>query len=673
LKPGTWFWKQLIWLLPIIALAAVLQRSFRRTEARTITYSQLEAQLDQDNIATVEVTPDEHVLEGSLRHPVTIDGRTVSRFHTILPLADPAPLVARLEGKGISIEGKRSSSPWSGVLFALLPCFIIGAFWLLILRQVRRSGAQAFAFGRARTTALSPETPKVTFADVADVEEAKAELQEIIAFLKAPERFQRLGGRLPKGVLLVGAPGTGKTLLARATAGEAGRPFLSISGSDFVELFVGVGAARVRDLFEQGKASAPCIIFIDELDAVGRVRGIAAGGAHEEREQTLNQLLVEMDGFEPNEGVILLAATNRPDVLYPALLRPGRFDRRIVVELPDVKGREMILRMHAHKVQLSGDVDLVVIARGTPGMSGADLANIVNEAALLAARQGKDRVEQRDFDDARDKVTLGIERRSLVLTEAERRLTAYHEAGHALVNLLIPGLDLVQKVTIVPRGHALGVTFALPEEDRHTHTRAYLLGRLAVAQGGRAAEEVVFGPDQVTTGAAQDFAHATELARRMVAEFGMSEVLGPMSVGQGDGLVYPGQEIHRRREISERTAEIIDEEVRRSLTEALVRARALIRENLERLHALARALLDRETLDRPALEALMAGRPLPALAGPSAPADSAAAPPSGGADSAVARPHTDQAEAAKVRASGAMEEASTASSATTSRFLRTPT
>ena len=628
LKPGTRFWQQLIWLLPLIVLAILLQRASRRTEAHTITYSQLEAQLDQDNVATVEVTPDEHLLKGSLRRPVTIEGRTVSRFQTILPLADPAPLVARLEGKGISIEGKLSSSPWSGVLFALLPWLGIGAFWFLVLRQVRRSGAQALAFGRARTTALSPETPKVTFADVADVEEAKAELQEIIAFLKAPERFQRLGGRLPKGVLLVGSPGTGKTLLARATAGEAGRPFLSISGSDFVELFVGVGAARVRDLFEQGKASAPCIIFIDELDAVGRVRGVALGGGHEEREQTLNQLLVEMDGFEPNEGVILLAATNRPDVLDPALLRPGRFDRRIVVELPDVKGRELILRMHARKVQLSGDVDLVAIARGTPGMSGADLANLVNEAALLAARLGKDHVHQRDLDDARDKVTLGIERRSLVLTEAERRLTAYHEAGHALVNLLIPGLDLVQKVTIVPRGRALGITFALPEEDRHTLTRGYLLGRLAVAQGGRAAEEAVFGPDQVTTGAAQDFAQATELARRMVAEFGMSDALGPVSVAQADDLLYPGEQIHSRREISERTAEMIDEEVRRLLTEALTRARDLVRENLDRLHALARALLDRETLDRPALEALMAGRPLAALAGPSAPADSAAGPPS---------------------------------------------
>jgi cell division protease FtsH len=502
-----------------------------------------------------------------------------------------------------------------------------------MLRQARQSGAQALAFGRARTAAISSETPKVTFADVADVDEAKAELQEVVAFLKSPERFQRLGGRLPKGVLLVGLPGTGKTLLARATAGEAGRPFLSISGSSFVELFVGVGAARVRDLFEQGKASAPCIIFIDELDAVGRVRGIAVTGGHEEREQTLNQLLVEMDGFEPNEGVILLAATNRPDVLDPALLRPGRFDRRVVVELPDVRGRELILRMHARRVQLAGDVDLATVARGTPGMSGADLANVVNEAALFAARRGKDRVDQQDVDDAKDKVTLGIERRSLVLTEAERRLTAYHEAGHALVNLLIPGLDLVHKVTIVPRGHALGITFALPEEDRHTYTRAYLLGRLAVAQGGRAAEEVVFGPDQVTTGAAQDFAQATELARRMVTQFGMSDALGTMSVVEEKSLPYPGQELHRH-EVSERTAEIVDEEIRRSLIEALMRARDLIRENLDKLHALARGLLERETLDRSALTAVMAGQPLPALATGSRPAESPGATP----DSALAGP-----------------------------------
>ncbi len=606
------------WLLPVL-LVIVLLRWPMRAEVPAITYSQFSAQLDQGNVAAVEVVADAHLLRGTLHRPVEIDRRTVARFETVLPFTDPAPLVTRLEAKGVPIEGKESGTTWGGLLVSLLPWLLIGAFWLLIIRQFRRTGTQALAFGRARTAAISPETPKVTFADVADVDEAKAELQEVVAFLKAPERFQRLGGRLPKGVLLVGPPGTGKTLLARAAAGEAGRPFLSISGSDFVELFVGVGAARVRDLFEQGKASAPCIIFIDELDAVGRVRGIAVTGGHEEREQTLNQLLVEMDGFEPNEGVILLAATNRPDVLDPALLRPGRFDRRVVVELPDVRGRELILRMHARKVQLAGDVDLATVARATPGMSGADLANVVNEAALLAARRGKDRVDQRDIDDARDKVTLGVERRSLVLTEKERRLTAFHEAGHALVNLLIPGLDPVHKVTIVPRGHALGVTFALPEEDRHTYTRAYLLGRLAVAQGGRAAEEVVFGPDQVTTGAAQDFAQATELARRMVTQFGMSDTVGPINVAEGNNLPYPGQELLRRHEISERMAELIDEEIRESLTEALVRARDLIRANLDKLHALAKGLLERETLDRAALDAVMAGQPLPPVATPPPP------------------------------------------------------
>lgn len=636
-KPGLSPRSLLPWLLLPVLLLVVLLQWPGRAEVPAITYSQFAAQLDQGNIVSVEVVADAHLLRGTLHRPAEIDGRTVSRFQTVLPFADPAPLVGRLEAKGVPIEGKESGSTWSGLIASLLPWLLIGAFWLLILRQVRRSGTQALAFGRARTAAISPETPKVTFADVADVDDAKAELQEVVAFLKAPERFQRLGGRLPKGVLLVGPPGTGKTLLARATAGEAGRPFLSISGSDFVELFVGVGAARVRDLFEQGKASAPCIIFIDELDAVGRVRGIAITGGHEEREQTLNQLLVEMDGFEPNEGVILLAATNRPDVLDPALLRPGRFDRRVVVELPDVRGRELILRMHARKVQLAGDVDLATVARATPGMSGADLANIVNEAALLAARRGKDRIGQQDVEDARDKVTLGVERRSLVLTEPERRLTAFHEAGHALVNLLIPGLDPVQKVTIVPRGHALGVTFALPEEDRHTYTRTYLLGRLAVAQGGRAAEEVVFGPDQVTTGAAQDFAQATELARRMITQFGMSDVLGPINITEGNDLLpYPGQELHRRHEISERTAELIDEEIRQSLTAALVRARDLIRANLDKLHALARGLLERETLDRSALSALMARQPLPPLATALGPAESPGAAPDSPSEPALA-------------------------------------
>jgi cell division protease FtsH len=618
---------RLPWLLVILALTLLLPLLMRRGEAPSITYSRFEAELEQDNITEVQVVPESHLLRGSLRRPVTIDGTQVTRFQVILPFEDPAPLVARLEAKKVPVEGRGSSSPWTTLFFSILPWLLIGGFWFLVMRQMRVGGAQALAFGRARTTAVSPETPKITFADVADVEEAKAELQEIVAFLKSPDQFQRLGGRLPKGVLLVGPPGTGKTLLARAAAGEAGRPFLSISGSDFVELFVGVGAARVRDLFQQGKAHAPCIIFIDELDAVGRTRGIAITGGHEEREQTLNQLLVEMDGFEPNEGIILLAATNRPDVLDPALLRPGRFDRRIAVELPDVKGRELILRMHARRVRLAGVVDLAAVARGTPGMSGADLANLVNEAALLAARRQKDQVDQQDFEDAKDKVTLGIERRSLVLTEAERRLTAYHEAGHALVTLLTPGLDPVHKVTIVPRGEALGITFALPEEDRHNYTRQYLLGRLAVAQGGRVAEELVFGPDQVTTGAARDFVHATELARRMVTQFGMSERVGPLGISEHRGVGYPGLDFARRGEFSEQTAELVDQEIRRLLNEAQSRARTLLADNIEKLNAIAQALLERETLDRPALEAILAASPPSSRGVPPAPPEVPKAPP----------------------------------------------
>jgi len=598
-----------LWLLPLLLLVLLAQLSIWRSQAPPITYSQFQTELDRDNITAVRVAPESRLLRGSFRQATRIDGRELTEFRVILPFTDPAPLVTRLETHGIRIEAEESGSPWQTFLISILPWLLIGGFWFFALRQMRTGGAQAMAFGRARTGAVSPETPKITFADVADVEEAKTELQEIVAFLKNPERFQRLGGHLPKGVLLVGAPGTGKTLLARATAGEAGRPFLTISGSDFVELFVGVGAARVRDLFAQGKAHAPCIIFIDELDAVGRTRGIATvGGAHEEREQTLNQLLVEMDGFEPSEGIILLAATNRPDVLDPALLRPGRFDRRIVVELPDVRGREQILRMHARKVPVAPTVDLAAVAKGSSGLSGADLANVVNEAALLAARRQKDQVDQQDFEDAKDKVTLGIERRSLVLTEAERRLTAYHEAGHALVNLLIPCLDPVHKVSIVPRGQALGITYALPEEDRHNYTKEYLLGRLAVAQGGRLAEELVFGPERVTTGAAQDFAQATELARRMVTHFGMTDALGPMGIADRPAPVLLGPEYSRRGEISEQTAELIDREIRRLLSEASARARVLLRDNMGTLHLLAERLLEHETLDRPALEKIVAGR-----------------------------------------------------------------
>ncbi len=601
----------ILWIAILAAFLLVLQLTRRDAGVADISYSELQIQLQADNLRAVQITPDENEMRGEFRDSVTIEGETYTRFKTILPFDDPAPLVAQLEERNVSVEGKKSGSAWTTALYWLLPWALIIGFWLLLSRQMRLGGDRALSFGKLTPRQVSGERPLVTFADVAGADEAKTELQEIVAFLKDPTRFQRLGGRLPKGVLLVGPPGTGKTLLARAVAGEAGVPFFSISGSDFVEMFVGVGAARVRNLFAQGKANAPCIIFIDELDAVGRLRGAGLGGGHDEREQTLNQLLVELDGFEPNEGVILLSATNRPDVLDPALLRPGRFDRQVVVDMPDVRGREMILRVHAKRIRLAGDVDLAAVARGTPGLAGADLANIVNEAALLGARRNKEQVDRKDFDDAKDKVMLGVERRSLVLTAEERRLTAFHEAGHALLNLLMPGLDPVQKVTIVPRGRALGLTASLPEEDRHNYTKEYILGRLVVAYGGRVAEELEFGPDKVTTGAAQDFQHATELARRMVTQFGMSEAVGPMTVGGRDDVVFLGREVAQRHEVSERMADLVDREIGRVIGESYEMARRLLTENRSKLDAIAAALLERETLGRDELEALMRGDALP--------------------------------------------------------------
>jgi cell division protease FtsH len=492
-----------------------------------------------------------------------------------------------------------------------LPWLVIIGLWVFLLRQLQAGGNRAFSFGKSRAKLLSGDTPKVTFADVAGCDEAKVELQEIIEFLKDPQKFTRLGGRLPKGVLLVGPPGTGKTLLARAVAGEAGRPFFSMSGSDFVEMFVGVGASRVRDLFEQGKAHAPCIIFIDEIDAVGRHRGAGLGGGHDEREQTLNQLLVEMDGFESNDGVILIAATNRPDVLDPALLRPGRFDRQVVVDSPDVRGREGILRVHTRKIPLAADVNLETVAKGTPGLAGADLANLVNEAALLAARRNKPLVDMQDFEDAKDKVMLGVERRSLVLTEDERRLTAYHEAGHAVVAARTPGSDPVHKVTIVPRGRALGLTASLPETDRHNYTREWLYGQLTMFFGGRVAEEIIFGADKVTTGAGNDIERATDLARRMVTQYGMSERVGAMAVGDREQEIFLGREFGQRREVSERTAELVDDEVKRLLDEAYARARGILVSHRELLDRMAATLLERETLDREELELMFQGQSLP--------------------------------------------------------------
>jgi cell division protease FtsH len=604
----------LLWALVFataMMLFSILPGRDRRAE---ITYSDLTRELGRGNITAVEVLPDEHELTGEFRKPVLLAQREVREFRTKLPFADPAPLVARFEQQGVPIRAAQGRPSWLGVLFSMIPWLLIGGFWFIVMRQMRSVGQGALSFGRAGARPVTSEQPKVTFADVAGADEAKAELQEVIDFLKEPAKFQRIGGHLPKGVLLVGPPGTGKTLLARAVAGEAAVAFFSISGSDFVELFVGVGAARVRSLFEQGKANAPCIIFIDELDAVGRQRGVGLTGVHEEREQTLNQLLVELDGFQPTEGVVVLSATNRPDVLDPALLRPGRFDRQIAVELPDVRAREQILAVHARKIRLADDVDLAAIARGTPGLSGADLANLVNEAALLAARRNKERADRRDFEDAKDKVMLGVERRSMVLTSEDRRLAAYHEAGHTLVNLLIPGLDPVQKVTIVPRGRALGITFALPEQDRRSYTKAYLLGRLAVAYGGRAAEDLVFGSDRITTGAANDFQQATNLARQMVTQFGMSDAVGPITVIERPELGLSGRDVVQRYDVSQHTAELVDQEVRRIAQDACARATDLVRANRFTLDALAAMLLERETLDRAEVEAIVAGKSLPARA-----------------------------------------------------------
>jgi cell division protease FtsH len=481
----------------------------------------------------------------------------------------------------------------------------------MVMRNMQAQGGKAFSFGKSKAKLLSGDTPKVTFADVAGADEAKVELREIIEFLKDPQKFTKLGGRLPKGALLVGPPGTGKTLLAKAVAGEAGRPFFSMSGSDFVEMFVGVGASRVRDLFEQGKAQAPCIIFIDEIDAVGRHRGAGLGGGHDEREQTLNQLLVEMDGFESNDGVILIAATNRPDVLDPALLRPGRFDRQIVVDAPDLRGREGILTVHVRNKPLADDVDITRLARGTPGMAGADLANLVNEAALLAARRSHERIYMVDFEDAKDRVMLGAERKSLVMKEEERRLTAYHEAGHAVCAIRARGNDPLHKVTIVPRGRALGLAFTLPEDDRVSVTREQLEARLVMAYGGRVAEEIIFGRDRVTTGAASDIQQATGIARRYVSQWGLSDAIGPVLVGDNEQEVFLGRELGSRRQVSERTAQQVDDEVSRVINEAYARAMQTLTTHRDLLDRIATALLERETLSREDIAILEQGQALP--------------------------------------------------------------
>jgi cell division protease FtsH len=609
-------WSQLsktavFWLLVILLPVAFYQMlGSSREQYVEVSYTTFSHELDRDNVVEVEITSGQ-LVRGEFKQPVAVTGDRVTRFRVLLPVQNSEALVDRIEKKGIPIHAREPKTSFGTVFIQLLPWVILIGLWLFFFRQVQAGGNRAFSFGKSKAKLLTGDTPKVTFSDVAGCDEAKVELQEIIEFLRDPQRFQRLGGRLPKGVLLVGPPGTGKTLLARAVAGEAARPFFSMSGSDFVEMFVGVGASRVRDLFEQGKAHAPCIIFIDEIDAVGRHRGAGLGGGHDEREQTLNQLLVEMDGFESNEGVILIAATNRPDVLDPALLRPGRFDRQVVVDMPDVRGREAILKVHAREKPLARDVRLDVIAKATPGLTGADLANIVNEAALLAARRSKQQVEMLDIEDAKDKVMLGVERKSLVLSEEERKLAAYHEAGHAIVSVRVPGQDPVHKVSIVPRGRTLGVTFSLPEEDRHNYTKSFILGRLAMSYGGRVAEEIIFGLEKVTTGAAQDILQATELARRMVTQFGMSDAIGPIAIGDREQQIFLGREITQRHEVSEKTAELVDAEVKRVLDEALGRARSILEAELPLLHRMAQALLERETLDREEVQRLAAGQDLP--------------------------------------------------------------
>ena len=599
-----------------LALMSVLAFQFMRQSddgTNELALSEFHKQIEAENILKVTFFGEARV-EGEFKNTVTLpSGADIHEFRTDLVPGAAVALEERLREQNVEVTAKPEGTAWWGVLLGLLPWLLLIAFWIWIVRSIQSGGNKAFQFGRSRAKLISPDTPQVDFGDVAGAEEAKDELEEIVQFLKDPPQYSRLGGRLPKGVLLVGPPGTGKTLLARAVAGEAGRPFFQMSGSDFVEMFVGVGASRVRDLFEQGKAHAPCIIFVDEIDAVGRHRGAGLGGGHDEREQTLNALLVQMDGFEANEGVILLAATNRPDVLDPALLRPGRFDRQVVVDLPDLKGREGILRVHAKQLPLDEDVELSLVARGTPGLSGADLSNICNEAALFAARRGVDQVAMEDFERAKDKVMLGTERKSMVLNETERKLTAYHEAGHAVIGVKLPGLDPVHKVTIVPRGRALGITASLPEEDRHSYTRDWLHGQLAMLFGGRVAEEMAFGLEKVTTGAGNDIERATAMARRMVTRFGMSDRIGLMAVGDSEHEVFLGRELVQRREVSEHTARQVDEEVKRILDDAHARARGVLEENRELLESIAMALLDRETLDGDEIQMLLEGKTLPPL------------------------------------------------------------
>ena len=603
----------LFWMVLVVVGVLIWQFSVGlRPSPTTIPFSQFLQKVDAGDVATVVMTGSE--ITGTYNGNA---GNGTDKFRTYAP-AQYEGLANKLFDKGVGIDAKpESASPWTALLYSWAPILLMIGFWIFIMRQMQSGGNKALSFGKSRAKLSSSSQKKVTFKDVSGVDEAKEELQEIIEFLKEPQKFQKLGGRIPKGVLLMGPPGTGKTLLARAVAGEANVPFFSISGSDFVEMFVGVGASRVRDLFEQGKKNAPCIVFIDEIDAVGRHRGAGLGGGHDEREQTLNQLLVEMDGFESNEGVILVAATNRPDVLDPALLRPGRFDRRIVVNRPDVKGREGILAVHTKKIPLADDVNIHVLARGTSGFSGADLANLVNEAALNAARYNQKVVRMLDFEFAKDKVLMGSERRSMIINDEEKKVTAVHEAGHALLAVVLPHADPVHKVTIIPRGMALGVTMQLPVDDKHNYTRDYLNDQIAILLGGRIAEEITM--NGMTTGAGNDLERSTELARKMTCEWGMSDALGPLTFGKKEEQIFLGREIAQHQDYSEDTAIRIDQEIKRIVTDNYDKARALLEQHRAGLDRIAEELLIREVLDAEQVRMLVAGQALeeykPAIAG----------------------------------------------------------
>jgi cell division protease FtsH len=597
----------ILWVMLILMFVAIYNLVAEGEKPRTVAFSEFLNDVRNGHVEEVKIRPNDSTAEYEY---VRSDSNGQNETKLSIGIVGEEVNKELTERKvKIHYLADDQTGQWGSILVTWIPMIFLLVVFFFFMRQLQATGGKAMSFGRARARLLNESANKVTFDDVAGIDEAKDDCEEIIAFLKDPKKFQRLGGRIPKGVLLMGAPGTGKTLLARAIAGEAGVPFFSISGSDFVEMFVGVGASRVRDLFEQGKKNAPCIIFIDEIDAVGRHRGSGLGGGHDEREQTLNQLLVEMDGFESNEGVIIIAATNRPDVLDPAILRPGRFDRRIIVPRPDMGGRIGILGVHTKKVPLSSDVDLELIARGSPGFSGADIENLVNEAALLAARLDKDEVGMTDFEMAKDKVMMGAERRSMIISEIEKKRSAWHEAGHAVVGHLLPNHDPVHKVSIIPRGPALGVTMSLPKEDRLGHSKDWALDRIGMALGGRIAEEIALG--ELTTGAANDFRQATELARSMVVEWGMSEKMGPLSYGERDESILPFMSGPRRGNYSEHTSKEIDEEVHRIVTQQYARITKLLSENRDKLDQMAYALLERETLDKDEIEAVMEGRELP--------------------------------------------------------------